>query len=197
MPYPTCSYNMARFTFANGHVAVTMHNHVLQWYNKSLEVYARFWGLDMRQVTTIVYGSPWELAFAKAVFGAGSAGTTYNMVPDASAHDFYVDRFVEDVIKFGRGAGFAGNVVLTNWFSSDEWAPAVTAAKQMKTIAESYGISATLVLAFDVIKEKLANDWCGPSEECTNYSLAAGHQCIPSTPDVISWEILKHLRSSR
>jgi len=191
--YPACSLSITRYTFSNGHTAIVIHNHILQFYNHSLERFAKFLSLNMSEVNTIVYGSPWEMQFAQWYWTTTEPHRSYNMKPDTPT--FFTDKFNEDIIEFAHGSGFAGNVVFTGWHSADIYARDVLAARQMMDIAKSKGINATNVFPFDVVKEKLDNHWCGPSEECTNFSLAAGHQCIPAVPDVVAWEVFSQLRT--
>jgi len=189
--YPACSLSITRYTFSNGHTAIVIHNHILQFYNHSLERFANFLDLDMSEVDTIVYGSPWEMKFAKWYYNSTNPGAKFDLKPDSPS--FFKDKFVEDIVDFARGDGFAGNVVFTSWHSADTFARDVVAAREMMDIAESKGIRASNVFPFNVVKDRLDNHWCGPSEECLNSSIAAGHQCIPSVPDVVAWEIFSQL----
>jgi len=189
--FPACSVSITRYTFTNGHTAIVIHNHILQYYDHSLERFAKFLSLDMSKVDTIVYGSPWEMKFARWYYQQTNPWGIEKMKPDTPT--FFQDKFVEDIVDFARGDGFSGKIVFTGWHSSDPYALDVLAAREMKDIAESKGIKVANVFPYDVVKKRLDSHWCGPSEECLNSSVAAGHQCIPSVPDVVAWEILSQL----
>jgi len=193
IPFPQCSYTIQKFHFSNGHTAILIHNHALQFYSQSLEQFANFLELDMSQVTTIVYGSPWEQKFASSLFS--QTCSSFDGLPERPT--FFVDKFQEDIIGFARGSGFAGNVVLSGWYSSDTVSEDVLAAQKMEVIAKANGVQTKSVFPEEVVRKKLENEWCGPSSECfKTYSLAQGHQCIPSVPDVVAWEIYHNLRSN-
>jgi len=147
----------------------------------------------MRQVNTIVYGSPWEMAFAQWIFTREAPFRNYNFAVDEGR--FFVNKFVEDIVGFAKGAGFVGNVVLTSWHSIDIWAPDVRAAREILPIAAREGIEISTAFSMDIVAEKLNNHWCGPDGECRNFNTSAGHQCIPSVPDVVAWNISSRLRS--
>jgi len=199
--YPPCDSSINRFTFKNGHVAVMIHNNVLQFYNNSFERFARFLDLDMKEVKTIVYGSPWGQGMAnwfyKEQMKENMVNTPtpypYDFVNHPTDRDFYMAKFREDIMGFARREGWRGNLLFTSWLSLDPWSNDVLAAQEMIKIAHDAGINASIAFAGDAVRKRINNDWCGPSEECRNVSGGAAHQCIPGTPDVIAWELQSHL----
>lgn len=192
--YPTCSFNVARFTFSNGHVATVIHNHVLQFYQNSLSRFAEFLALNMSAIDTIVYASPWELPVAKMTY----PGDTYHIRPPDWF--FFTTLFREDIINFAHKiGGFRGNLVFLSWHASDRTAKDILVTSEFLAMAQAASLDATLVMSRDVVAQHLENEWCPePGDKCndTKSQTAASHQCMPGIPDVVAWEVQRLLRGT-
>lgn len=191
IPFPTCSTNIARFTFSNGHVATIIHNHVLQHYDHGLEQLAKFLDLEFSNIDTIVYASPWDHATARAAW----PDDKYLLKADSPTYFF--EKYKEDIIDYATNqAGFKGNVVFTSWHTSDKFAGDILSLPDMVLHSEWNHLDAALVLSKDVVGGELRNDWCAaPGRECgEEIGRAENQQCIPGIPDVVAWDVARLLR---
>eukprot|EP00930_Biecheleria_cincta_P099710 TRINITY_DN91313_c0_g1_i1.p1 TRINITY_DN91313_c0_g1~~TRINITY_DN91313_c0_g1_i1.p1 ORF type:complete len:428 (-),score=41.98 TRINITY_DN91313_c0_g1_i1:154-1437(-) len=189
--YPTCSFNVARFTFRNGHIATVIHNHVLQFYNNSLQTFAEFLNMDMAAIDTIVYASPWELQTGKDNW----KGEKYHLKPDDPK--FFENKFREDILDYAvRIGNFGGNLVFVSWHTSDKFARDLLALPAMLAMAENASLDTASVLSKDVAAKHLGDEWCAtPGDNCGMlYAIAGSHQCIPGVPDVVAWDVQRLLR---
>jgi len=188
---PACDFGIVSFHFNNGHRAISIHNHALQFVDRSLERLSRLVGFDMKYVNTLVYASPWPLrtGLRKA---CACPNTSYTCLPAGRDKTFFVDYFRQNILGFARTAGFIGSIIFTTRFHAEPL-ESKTIIKFLK-MSKSAGIGATFVSPNDVVRRTLKNQWCGdkPHNLCTS---AGGHQCIPSVPDVVAWEIQRNMKA--
>jgi len=187
IPTPACSYSISRFTFASGHVAIMISNHIIQFYNNSLEKIANFLALDMGQVKTIVYSQPWTLRQARNRFREACRKYSYTLRSNAST--FWVDAFRSDIIEFALGAGFSGILLFVDMFTRKR-----RGTEKLVEMSQRSGIQTHHLQPAATVKSIFRGSWCcsDPARggSCANET---GHQCIPSIPDFVAWDVARLL----
>lgn len=64
-------------------------------------------------------------------------------------------------------------------------------------MAEKAGLKATIVDPSAVARTQVAGELCSSENLDFPCQGGGGHQCTPSLPDVIAWELQKHLSAAR
>lgn len=195
--WPGCSMSIVSFGFRSGHTALVVHNHPLQFVDdglaKLLPGVLSTLGLRMSKVDTIVYASPWMLfqAYQRSMCTCREA--RHMCLALSEGGTFHQRHFRQGILGFARTSNFSGNLVLTTRLlgQTNDDRPAVMALMRMASTA---GMDATLVDPSEVARWSVGGQLCSSENVRRPCANGGGHQCTPSVPDLVAWEIQKHLR---
>ena len=116
--------------------------------------------------------------------------------PQSEGGAFHRKHFTQAILGYARSANFSGNIVFTTRLlglnNGDKGA-----AMELLRLAREGGMSASLVDPSEVARSSLSGQLCSSENVHRPCGNGGGHQCTPSVPDVVAWELQKQLVGER